>query len=122
MPAGRPPDYSPEVLNKANQYITDYESIGDAIPNVAGLSVYLGVARSTVYKWAEEEDKAEFSDIVNILLGHQENKLINNGLNGKFNPTITKLLLHKHGHSDKQETDLKGSMAVSIQADDSKVL
>jgi hypothetical protein len=35
--------------------------------------------------------------------------LIDGGLIGDFNPTITKLMLTKHGYSDKQEVDNKSS-------------
>jgi len=36
----------------------------------------------------------------------QERKLICNGLMGDFNPAITKMMLTKHGYSDKMETDI----------------
>lgn len=104
----RPTDYSEEVLIKTREYID-----GDAIvPTVAGLSGHLGVARSTIYDWASQEDKKEFSDIIESLLSKQEEQLIAKGLSGKFNPTITKLILTKHGYSDKQEIDqnLKGEV------------
>ncbi|MEN7471298.1 terminase small subunit, partial [Providencia stuartii] len=39
----------------------------------------------------------------------QENRLINKGLIGEFNPTITKLMLANHGYSEKQEVDHKSS-------------
>jgi hypothetical protein len=31
--------------------------------------------------------------------------LLNNGLDGTFNPPITKMMLSKHGYSDKIEQD-----------------
>lgn len=97
---GRPPEYKPEILEKAREYLTmeDLE-----LPSVAGLALYIGVARSTVYKWATEEDKQEFSDIVERLLAEQEKSLFTKGLKGEYNPTITKLMLTKHGYSDKQD-------------------
>jgi hypothetical protein len=35
----------------------------------------------------------------------QERTLLNGGLGKDFNPVITKLVLGKHGYSDKQEED-----------------
>lgn len=107
--AGRPTDYSPSVEKKAKDYLENHEQYGDVIPSVAGLSLALKVSRSTVYEWIKDKDKLIFSDIVESILAKQENKLVNNGLNNTFNPTITKLLLNKHGYHDKQETDHKSS-------------
>ena len=103
---GRPTDYNDSILEKANDYLENYESYEDVIPSVAGLASVLGIARSTVYDWAKQEEKKEFSDILQEILSKQERVLINKGLTGDFNSNITKLALGKHGYSDKQETDL----------------
>ena len=68
----------------------------EVIPTIEGLSVYLNVSRSTVYKW--KGDNAEFSDILEDLMARQAKELFSNGLTGDFNPTITKLILTKHGY------------------------
>jgi hypothetical protein len=104
----RPTDYNEEILAKAISYVDNYDTEGldHAIPSVAGLARYLGVARSTIYDWASQEEKKAFSDILQTLLAEQENTLINKGLTSKFNSTITKLILTKHGYSDKMETDI----------------
>ncbi|MDF7480882.1 DNA-packaging protein, partial [Proteus mirabilis] len=39
------------------------------------------------------------------IMAFQEMKLINSGLAGDFNATITKLMLANHGYSEKQEVD-----------------
>lgn len=109
MTAGRPTDYTPELIEKAREYLTVY----DGLPNLAGLSLYIGVARSTVHKWRGE--KAEFSDICDELMAKQEQTLINNGLNGEFNPTITKLILTKHGYSDKVDSTHAGPEGKPIE-------
>ena len=39
----------------------------------------------------------------------QERSLVRGGLEGKYNPAITKMMLTKHGYSDKVEQDLTSS-------------
>jgi hypothetical protein len=71
------------------------------LPSIAGLARWLDVSRETIYAWQEED--LEFSDICSKILAEQERRLIDNGLSGGYNSNITKLLLHKHGYSDKSE-------------------
>ena len=116
----RPVEYNSSILDKANEYLetciderydwtksdgaqsTSYEHrILVRLPSIEGLARYLSVARSTVYKWKEEYP--EFSDILEEILAEQAERLISNGLSGDYNPTISKLILTKHGYSDKQE-------------------
>jgi hypothetical protein len=106
MDSGRPTKYTEDMLNKSRQYFNEYESLGDKIPSIAGLSCYLGISRETIHAWKRHEDKAVFSDIVGGILAKQEQVLINKGLTGDFNPSISKLMLVKHGYSDRQETDV----------------
>lgn len=102
----RPTDYSEEILNKTKEYLDgEWKDEGDVIPSVAGLSVFLGVARSTIYLWASQDDKREFSDTLESILSSQEKILISKGLKGEFNPTITKLALGNH-HGYKEKTDI----------------
>nr|ELR5135845.1 DNA-packaging protein [Providencia rettgeri] len=104
---GRPSKFA-ESLVKAKEYLMGgYEAVGDVVPSVAGLACYLGVSRKTVYEWVKES--VDLSDTLEGILAMQENKLINKGLNGDFNPTITKLMLANHGYSEKQEVDHKSS-------------
>lgn len=99
----RPTDYSKETIEKTKYYLENYVGFGDVIPSIAGLSVVLGVARQTIYDWASQESKKEFSDILQSILSTQEKTLINKGLTGEFNSNIAKLALGKHGYSDRQE-------------------
>jgi len=100
-PVGRPNELF-DSLEKAKEYLMGgWENIGDVIPNVAGLACYVGKRRSTIYDYASKNE--EFSDIVEGILSLQENRLINGSLRGLLNPTITKLLLTKHGYTEKQE-------------------
>lgn len=105
MAGGRPSIYTPELLAKARDYVENYADYGDLIPSIAGLACELKISRDTCHTWAKDEDKPEFSDIVRDISQYQERKLLSGGLSGDFNPTIAKLIMSKHGYSDKQEID-----------------
>jgi hypothetical protein len=109
MPAGRPTDYTPELLEKAWNYIN---SCPDKIPSIEGLCDEINIARTTCYVWAKDDEK-EFKHILEALMRKQGKTLINNGLDGTFNPTISKLILTKHGYSDKQETEISGNLTLT---------
>lgn len=106
--AGRPTLYTPELLEKAKTYLAALPE-DEVIHSIEGLSDYLNIARSTVYDWATKKNEdgtlvyPEFSDILETVLQKQGKTLINKGLEGKFNSTISKLILTKHNYSDKQE-------------------
>lgn len=108
MPGGRPSKYTPELLAKARHYLDFYQEYGDQIPSHAGLSVELGVNRSTIYEWAKDPNKQEFSDIFAEILSTQERVLVAKGLSGDFNSAITKLVLGKHGYHEKQDQTVSG--------------
>ncbi|WP_034855344.1 DNA-packaging protein [Ignatzschineria larvae DSM 13226] len=113
---GRPSLFSQEMVKKAREYVwlfqqsktpEEIENNVEVIPSVAGLALYLGVARSTLYEWGKQNK--DFSDTLASLQDVQEVSLLNGGLRGRFNPTISKLALANHGYSDKQEIDTKSS-------------
>jgi hypothetical protein len=124
MPGGRPVEWSEDIEAQAYDYIENYDLAGDTIPSVVGLCRVINRARSTVYKWAEEPDK-RFSDILRKIHEFQEHALINKGLNGDFNSTITKLILTKHGYSDHSKQEHTGAdgkpLAIHISERDSKL-
>jgi len=117
MDAGRPTDYSPEIIERAEKYLEECKdsfefAVSDNgkfshafrqvnLPSVEGLAAYLGKARSTLYLWAKEHE--EFSDIFEKILAEQAKRLINNGLSGDYGATIAKLMLTKHGYTDRQD-------------------
>lgn len=117
MMAGRPTDYTKETPLLAAKYLNNHEEFDDLVPTVAGLAYHLGVSRETVYAWAKDKSKRQFSDILTRIQIRQEIKLINGGLSNSFNPAITKMMLTKHGYSDKQEVDhtTKGESFNKIQ-------
>lgn len=119
MPAGRPTNYTPELVQLARDYIQSHE--GDAVPSIAGLCCAINIHRSTAYAWAKDKDK-EFSDILEEIMQKQENTLISKGLKSEFNSTITKLMLTKHGYHDKQDVDHSGNFNVNMPPKDAGTL
>jgi len=113
---GRPTTYSEEIILKAEEYLSNCKDTEEdkenhikkkvKLPSIGGLAVYLNIARSTIYEWAKEY--SEFSDILERLLAIQEERLLNNGLSGEYAPTITKVILTKHGYIDKQDVTSDG--------------
>ena len=98
----RPTDYTPELLIMADDYLNNCP---DIIHTVVGLCLHVGIAKSTAYRWIEEGNDT-FKDIVETVSALQEKKLVTNGLTNEFNASITKLMLTKHGYTDKVETDI----------------
>lgn len=103
--AGRPSDYTPEIILRAWDYLKRYDELGEVIPTIEGLSIHLGVSRKTLYNWSEDVEKKEFLHIFELVMANQGKTLINKGLMGTFNSTISKLMLSKHGYVEKFEND-----------------
>jgi hypothetical protein len=101
MAGGRPTSYEAEEIAKGVTAYIESAHSDNFLPTVEGLAVHLSVERSTLYLWAD--DHPEFSDILEQLLAAQGSQLIQNGLVGTYNPTITKLMLSKHGYKDRSE-------------------
>jgi len=121
MAVGRPLTYSQEILDKANAYvlacIDDVEKKIVKLPTKGGLAIALNCSRETLYAWAKEYP--QFSDIMEAMGAIQEDRLLNNGLAGTYNPTIAKVLLTKHGYREGIDTDLtsKGeSISITSEA------
>jgi len=111
---GRPSDYCQTLVDASYNYL---ENCPDKIPSVEGLCEAIGISRPTAYLWAKDETK-EFSYILELLMQKQAKLLLNNGLDGVFNPSITKLMLTKHGYSDKVETEMSGSIGLHDMTDE----
>jgi hypothetical protein len=120
---GRPTDYCEETLTKTREYIDNCEDtyeviirpkiengkhLGDEefrketikIPTIEGLAVYLKLNKDTIYTWRKDEEKKEFSDLIEELLAKQADRLLNKGLSGEYSPVIAKVLLTKHGYRE----------------------
>ena len=108
MPAGRPSDYTPEIVEKAWAYVNGgWEEVGDPVPSVAGLACEIGIRRETCHVWAKDETK-EFSNILSAIAEKQERQLLRGGLSSVFNASITKMMMTKHGYSDATKNEVSG--------------
>ena len=114
---GRPSKYCPEIVEAATAYLEQFEEETDEVPSVVGLALRLEVSADTLYNWAKDSSKPEFFGIVQRVLDLQHNILLKNGLNGQYNSSIAKLMLTKHGYSDKQEVDQNVKADVNMKAD-----
>ena len=110
----RPTKYKPEMLERIEDYLENFKEHGEVIPTIAGLTLVLNVCEDTLYEWKKHEDKKEFSELLDKIKKKQETILVSKGLVGDFNPTIAKLILHKHNYSEKQEVAQKTDSKIEI--------
>lgn len=103
--AGQPTKYNKQKLETTLDYIKNYADYEDVIPSVAGLAVVLEVSKKTLYNWAEVKENSQFLHALSRLATSQERRLLNGGLSGSYNPTITKLILTNHGYTDRPKED-----------------
>jgi hypothetical protein len=114
MAGGRPTDYTPEIIEAAWAYANGgWIAAGDRVPSVAGLACEINVSRETCHAWSRD-DGNQFSDILKLISRKQERELLNNGLSGDFNYSITKMMLSKHGYSDATKQELSGPSGGAI--------
>jgi transposase-like protein len=106
MAAGRPSKYKPAYCKRA----VDFLSQGYSVTALAG---HLGVARSTVFQWAEEN--REFSDALKTgqaaAAEFWERALLNNAMTGEGNATSCIFGVKNRSRDewrDKQETEISG--------------
>lgn len=105
MAGGRPQEYHDGIPNEVTKYVKECHK-KHYLPTIEGLAVHLGFWRKTLYDWADpnsERFHPEFCDIFEQLKAAQASQLIQNGLKGEYNSTITKLMLTKHNYMDKQD-------------------
>lgn len=106
--AGRPNLYTQELLELARDYAVNYGTkYKDIIPTISGLARVLKCTRPTLHRWEGEKDAehAAIGEVMREIKNEQERVLLNGGLSGAFNSTITKLILSKHNYSDKSTID-----------------
>lgn len=115
MPTGRPTKYTPELLEKAREYVDGaWKSEGDPIPMLCGLAVKCGITKECVSRWRKDADKAEFNQLCARVESEQERVLLQKGLTREHDNSLTKLLLMRHGYSDKQSVELSGGVDVNM--------
>lgn len=114
----RPAKLTPELLIQAAEYVEHFseEPFNDVIPMAEGMALHVGVARETLHAWSRGEVPEgcehlgdQFSHIFDRMMGKQAKTIINGSLNNVYNSTISKLMLTKHGYSDKTQQELTGA-------------
>ena len=106
---GRPSKCTEEILEKAAAYLEEYEAEGHMIPSISGLSLYLGIPRRTIHRWAEQKWRTKLCHILEQISVKQRVVLLSKGLSGEFNSNITKLVLGKHGYHEKKDIGIGGN-------------
>lgn len=103
MPAGRPTKYDPKYCEEVVEYMRD----GYSVTAFAG---HIGVARSTVFKWADEHE--EFSDSLKTAQAMAaqwwEDRLRDVAMTGTGNATAAIFGVKNRSsedYKDKRETD-----------------
>jgi hypothetical protein len=124
MAFGRPTYYSPEVVEQSIHYLEHFneDPYNDQIPSIVGLCKVIKRSRSTIYRWIDDEDKIDFRDITESIQDYQEHRLLNGGLSGELNSAITKLILGKHGYSDKSEVAGAGGDPLIPKVSDTELM
>jgi len=104
MPAGRPTKRTPELIDKARNYVNVYKRL---IPSHQDLCLHLDISETTLYRWAEDDD--EFREILAKVKLTQFSVAMDGGLGGDMNANLVKLLMGKHGLSEKSTVDQTSS-------------
>ena len=126
LPIGRPTKYNEEIQAKAEEYLTKWEDLKEAVPTIAGLCLYIDTPKTTTFDWGKKFP--EFSTTLGKVQLTQEFSLVNKGLKNEINANIGKFMMYNHGYKEKTEQDLMssdGSMKqptkiqlVGVRADD----
>lgn len=107
MTAGRPTKYKESFILKADEYLSENKDGIEAdsgikvqLPTIEGFAGFLKVNKDTLYEWKSKYPG--FSDALGKISREQRERLINEGLSGRYNSTIAKLMLaNNHGMNDK---------------------
>ncbi len=117
MAGGRPTDYDPAYCERVVEFLADGYSL-------AAFAGEIGVARSTVYKWADEHP--EFSDAIKIAQARSvlawEKRLRSLSTSGEGNPTAIIFGLKNRASDewrDVKATELSGpnGAAINVKAE-----
>ena len=123
---GRPTKYNEDIQVKADEYLTKWKELEEAVPTVAGLSLYIDTPKSTMVDWGKKFP--DFSYTLGKVKTTQEFALVNKGLKNEINANIGKFMMYNHGYKEKTEQDLMSSdgslkqptkiQLVGVRADD----
>jgi len=135
---GRPSVYNEELQKKADDYLDFplFETISkevvvkdqiqvinierpNSIPTVAGLALHLGISRETVYAWAKDTKKSQFSDTFNRLKAKQHEFLVYHGLTRGYDSSFAKFMaVNVTDLRDKVTQENTGTVEIVIDNDD----
>lgn len=96
--------YNSEHLRKALEYVDNWKEHG-AIPQIARLALHIGISKQTLYVWEKMPECSDLADVCARVRLMQEGSLIDGGLTRTYDSSLSKLMLMKHGYTDKQEID-----------------
>jgi hypothetical protein len=98
---------TPDLLDRMDRYLDErqWQDFHHVIPNLAAMCVLLGISSFTFRQWLDGDGSGEYRDRITKfyarLMDEQQAVLLAGGLSGAFNSTIAKVLLSKHGFSEK---------------------
>lgn len=111
--------YTEELIAKLDEYMAGYKDLGQPVPTVEGLAVYLKVHRDTLYAWAKEPEKDKISDTLAEIQQVQKLELLSGGLTGELNAVITKLVLScNHDMHERSDQHMSGSLGLADLTDE----
>jgi len=115
MPGGRPTLLTADLIERAKGYLitcVDYKDefnrIRTRVPTIERFAIWLDVSRESIYEWEKDESDLgkQFSYILEQVRKEQAARLIEGGLDGSYNSTISALVLGKHGYVKEQHQDM----------------
>jgi len=126
---GAPVKYNGKVLKEFARYLKQCDKINNSnaknkkvkLPTITGFANHLNIRRETLYAWEGAKDESnklfypEVANIMCILRQKGEETLVNNGLAGKFNSSMSKFTLQNlHDWTDKSEVNSHSTLDVRI--------
>ena len=103
------------VEHARNYLMNGWPTTGAEVPTLAGLACWFGVGRHTVRAWCDEDE--DFAEVVEGINAMQEVRLIDGGLRKDYDGSVTKLLLTRHGYSDKVTQEITGKDGGAIRSE-----
>jgi hypothetical protein len=106
--AGRPVEYTPEVLERINEELEEYIETGKGLPSVTEFAFKHDYRRASLY------DHEELSYNIEKVRLKRELALEKLGFSGKSNATMAIFSLKQLGWRDKQEIEHVGAVPTQI--------
>src|SRR3972149_2424456 len=105
----KPTKYTPELLKKIDEYLSEAVPTNMRIPTVEGLCLKLGINRDTAYDWAKKYK--QISDTLELIKVKQKEYLTEVGIFGgkEINSNIVALFLKaNHGMIETERKEIGG--------------